>query len=161
MAKLKQQYEAEGFYGIGVHYAENETNIGTLWRSAYVLGAAFIFTIGRKYKKESSDVTKAWSKIPLYHYETFDEFRAQLPFATVMVGVEMAEGAIPIQEFDHPPRAVYVLGCESRGLPESVLSACQFVVSLPGSFSLNVAVAGSLVAYDRVAGKGGRLPKRR
>jgi tRNA G18 (ribose-2'-O)-methylase SpoU len=40
VGQLKQQYEAQGFYGIGVHFAEHETNIGTLWRSAYVLGAA-------------------------------------------------------------------------------------------------------------------------
>jgi tRNA G18 (ribose-2'-O)-methylase SpoU len=72
----------------------------------------------------------------------------------------MTEKAVAIGDFEHPIRANCLLGCESRGLPERVLSGCQHIVSLPGSFSLNVPVAGSIVAYDRVAKIGGRSPGR-
>ena len=74
MTRLKQQYEADGFFGIGILNSESEENIGTLWRSAHILGAAFIFTIDKRYKKQSTDVTRSWTKIPLYHYENFEEF---------------------------------------------------------------------------------------
>lgn len=160
MARLKQQYEAEGFFGIGILNSEAGVNVGTLWRSAYILGASFVFTIGKKYRSQASDVTRAWTKIPLYHYKTLEDFRSNLPRSTRVVGVELTSESIPVGDFGHPARAVYLLGCESVGLPNHVLSACHSVVSLPGNFSLNVAVAGSLVVYDRINKLGGRFPLR-
>lgn len=43
--------QENGFFGIGILNNVDELNIGTLWRSAYILGASFIFTVDRKYKK--------------------------------------------------------------------------------------------------------------
>lgn len=161
MARLKQQYESEGFFGIGVLHSQEEFNIGTLWRSAYIMGASFIFTIDKKYRKQASDVTRAWTKIPLYSYSTFTEFKANLPISTQLVGVELCENSTELSDFSHPARAVYLLGNESSGLPEDILSECVSTVALPGNFSLNVAVAGSIVLYDRVSKIGSRLPQRR
>ena len=50
-------------------------------------------------------------------------------------------------------RAVYILGAEDTGLPESVVRACHRHVALPSVHyeSFNVAVAGSIVMYDRLA----------
>ena len=62
-----------GYCAIGVFRGKTEHNIGTLWRSAYILGAAYIFTVDNKYKKQTSDVLKSWSRIPLFHYSNFDE----------------------------------------------------------------------------------------
>jgi tRNA G18 (ribose-2'-O)-methylase SpoU len=61
--------------------------------------------------------------------------------------------------FRHPDRAVYLLGNEQIGLSKRVLSQCHSLISLPGHFSLNVAVAGSIVMYDRVSKGGQRLPE--
>jgi tRNA G18 (ribose-2'-O)-methylase SpoU len=158
MARLKQTYEYDGFFGIGIANNVTGLNIGTLWRTAHILGAAFIFTVGKRYSPESSDVTKAWNKIPLYHYKTADELKAALPYSTPLIGVELTETATPIETFEHPHRAVYLLGNERSGLPERVLALCNDVIKLPGNFSLNVAVAGSIVIYDRVAKLGGKLP---
>ena len=160
MARLKQQYESEGFFGIGVLHSQEEFNIGTLWRSAYIMGASFIFTIDKKYRKQASDVTRAWTKIPLYNYSTFAEFKANLPISTQLIGVELCEDSTQLSDFSHPARAVYLLGNESSGLPEDILSECVSTVALPGNFSLNVAVAGSIVLYDRVSKIGSRLPER-
>lgn len=160
MARLKQQYESDGFFGIGIHNSQEEFNIGTLWRSAYIFGASFIFTIDKKYKKQASDVTCAWTKIPLYNYPTFEAFRDNLPYATQLIGVELCDSAVPLAEFEHPSRAIYLLGNESSGLQGEVLSSCSSVVSLPGQFSLNVAVAGSIIAFDRLNKIGGRVPSR-
>ena len=161
MARLKQQYESDGFFGIGVLHSQEEFNIGTLWRSAYIMGASFIFTIDKKYKKQASDVTRAWTRIPLYNYATFTEFKAALPVSTQLIGIELCENSTQLSEFVHPSRAVYLLGNEGSGLPEDILSECVSTVALPGNFSLNVAVEGSIVLYDRVAKMGSRLPERR
>lgn len=151
MSRLKQDYAQEGFFGIGIFNPEIQENLGTLWRSAYIMGASFIFTIGkRNFTKEASDVTHAWNKIPLYLYENFDSFYSSLPYSTQLVAVEMSAKATPLSQFEHPQRAVYLLGCESTGLPEQVVSRCHKLIQLPGNFSLNVATTGSIVIYDRI-----------
>ena len=151
MARLQNKYVGSGFFGVGILNSANDFNVGTLWRSAYVLGASFLFTVTRKYEPQSSDVTHAWTKVPLYHYASVGDLKDHLPHSTPLIGVELAEGAVPLTGFEHPLRAVYLLGNEKRGLDAHHLEACARVVSLPGTFSLNVAVAGSIVMYDRVA----------
>ena len=151
MARLKENYEGNGFFGIGILNNANTFNVGTLWRSAYILGASFIFTVIKKYKPQTSDVTKTWTKIPLYHYTSVDDLKSNLPHSTKLIGVELTAASIPIEQFQHPLRAVYLLGNERIGLSETILQECEDVVSLPGDFSLNVSVAGSILMYDRVA----------
>ena len=87
MARLKQTYPDTGFFGIGIVNNADELNIGTLWRSAYIMGASFIFTVDRKYKRQTSDVVNAWQKIPLYHYDDIEGLLANLPYDTQLIGV--------------------------------------------------------------------------
>lgn len=150
-SRVKNTFPGQGFFGIGIMHSGQEVNIGTLWRSAYIMGASFIFTIDKKYKAQSSDMTKAWTKIPLYHYESFEEFKDNLPFSTRIVALELCDDSFDIVKYSHPERAVYLLGNEQSGLSKFILKQCHQVVALPGDFSLNVAVAGSLVIYDRLS----------
>ncbi|WP_448213551.1 RNA methyltransferase [Colwellia sp. MEBiC06753] len=151
MARLKQTYEQNGFFGIGILNNVDEVNIGTLWRSAYILGAAFIFTVDKKYKKQSTDVVNAWQKIPLYHYGSVEELIKHLPYDTRLIGVELDEKSQALATFNHPHRCVYLLGNEQSGLPQAVIDQCHQLIQLPGDYSLNVSVAGSIVMYDRIA----------
>ena len=139
----------EGYCAIGVYRGKTEHNLGTLWRSAYILGAAYIFTIDHRYKKQPSDVVKAWARIPLFHYSSFEELLNNIPYDCRLVGVELTDEATPLQDFDHPKRAIYVLGAENQGLPKEILDKCHYVIKLSGNSSLNVGVAGSIVLHDR------------
>lgn len=154
--RVKDEYMS--YCGIGIMNHKTSHNIGTLWRSAYILGASYIFTIGKKYKKQTSDVLKTWARIPLFHYDDFEDFRKNLPYDCQLVGVELDEKAIPLHEFKHPKRAVYLLGAEDNGLPPKVLSECHHLIQLPGTNSLNVAVTGSIVLNDRVVKVPTKLP---
>lgn len=151
MARLKQTYPESGFFGIGIVNNVDELNIGTLWRSAYILGASFIFTVDKKYKKQTTDVVNAWQKIPLYHYENIDALIENMPYDTQLVGVELDDNSVAIEAFEHPHRCVYLLGNEQHGLPRDTLNKCHRIIQLPGDYSLNVSVAGSIVMYDRTA----------
>lgn len=159
MTRLKQTYASEGFFGIGICNSMHELNIGTLWRSAFILGASFIFTVGKKYQPQSSDVTKSWTKIPLYHYPSLSDLKAHIPHATQLIGVEMTENAVPLAQFEHPDRAIYLLGNEQHGLSQETLDQCQSVIKLPGHFSLNVASTGSILIYDRITKVNTTFPK--
>jgi tRNA G18 (ribose-2'-O)-methylase SpoU len=149
---MKKQWELtkEQFFGIGVYQPKTEHNIGTLWRSAYILGASFIFIIDGKYKPQTSDTQKTWSKIPFYRYRDFDHFYDSLPYSTQLVGLELSDNSTAIRTFAHPSRAAYLLGAEDNGLPQKVAERCHHLLQLPGEQSLNVAVSGSIVMYDRI-----------
>lgn len=138
------------YFEIGIYNPRNNENIGTLWRSAWQLGAAGIFTIGRPYKPQSSDTSAAHRLIPLRHYPTFEEFLAARPLGALLVGVEI--GGQPLAGFQHPEQAVYLLGSEDMGLPEKVLAQCNAVVAIEAvnRASYNVAVSGSIVLYHRL-----------
>jgi tRNA(Leu) C34 or U34 (ribose-2'-O)-methylase TrmL len=138
-------------WGIGVYHPKTAENIGTLWRAAHLYGASHIFTIGARYKRQVTDTSKAWRSIPLFNFEDFDDFAAHRPFDAPLVGIELSDRAVPLAQFGHPRIATYLLGAEDHGLPERVIDACQHVVQIEAvnSWSMNVAMAGSLVAYDR------------
>lgn len=150
---MRQKWERteERFFGIGIYQPKTEHNIGTLWRSALILGAKFIFIVDGKYNGQTSDTLKTWSKIPFYRYDDFEHMYRSLPYSTQLVGVELSENSTPITTFEHPHRAAYLLGAENNGMPEKVISRCHHVIRLPGEISLNVAVCGSIVMYDRLA----------
>lgn len=137
-------------FGIGIVNAKNDQNIGTLWRSAYILGASYIFTINKRYKSQATDVHNAWTKIPLFHFESLADFKKSLPHGCLLVGIELTDDAEHLQDFRHPERAVYLLGAEDHGLSNEALSMCHKVVKLPGKLCLNVATAGSVTLYDRI-----------
>ncbi len=110
-----------GFFVIGIQNTKNVINVGTLWRSAQAMGVAYIFTIGRRYKRQASDTTKVWKHIPLLHFDTFGEFYEHLPHDCRLVGVEIEPGAKPLPGFKHPERAAYLLGAEDHGLTREAL----------------------------------------
>lgn len=138
------------FFGIGIENFKTDQNIGTLWRSASVLNASFIFTIGKQYKIQAADTALTWKNIPLYNYDTFETFYKALPYDCQLVGVEMDKNSVPIKQFVHPERCVYLLGSEDNGLSKTALSKCHKLVQLPGNHCLNVSVAGSIIMYDRL-----------
>ena len=148
-----------GYSAIGVVNTKNQANVGTLWRSAYQLGANFIFTIGTRYRHQPTDTVRAVQRMPLFELDSWSEFVEWAPRGARWVAVEM--GGTPLEEFEHPLDAVYILGAEDAGLPKSILRACHDVVSLRSEryASYNVAVAGSLVLYDRLEKAEARRPE--
>lgn len=139
-----------GYFGIGIFHGKNEANVGTLWRSAAILGADFMFTIGKRYKKQCSDTMNAYKHIPLYHYKDYEDFLHHIPYDCPVVAVEICETSVSLERFKHPERCVYLLGAEDHGIPAQILEKCTAAVQLVGDYCYNVAVAGSIVMYDRV-----------
>jgi tRNA G18 (ribose-2'-O)-methylase SpoU len=139
-----------GYFGIGVYHPKTGPNVGTLLRSASAFGAAFVFTVGRRYHHQASDTCNTPRHVPLYHHLTVDDLAANLPHGCQLVGVELAPAARPLSTFTHPHRACYLLGAEDYGLPPAILYRCHLVVEVDGGHRcLNVAAAGSIVLWDR------------
>ncbi|MFC7358072.1 RNA methyltransferase [Jejudonia soesokkakensis] len=141
------------FFGIGIINGKTPENLGVLWRTAQNMGASYIFTIGKRYANQASDTHNAVKSMPYFHYKTFADFFKNLPKGVRIVGIEKTETAQNLEDFQHPKRCVYLLGAEDHGLTKEAIEKSHFLVQFPSEFSLNVAVAGSIVLYDRSRNK--------
>ena len=140
-----------GYCAIGVFHSKKEVNIGTLLRSAHAFGAAFVFTVGRRYQQQSSDTTKAWRHVPLFHFDSIADLIDHAPYDCQVIGVEIDERSVALPDFRHPERGLYLLGAEDAGLSAEAVEAVHRLVEIPGAERcLNVATAGSIVLYDRM-----------
>jgi tRNA G18 (ribose-2'-O)-methylase SpoU len=143
-------YSQRGYFAIGIENAKTSMNVGTLWRSAYIYDAHFIFTIGRRIPQQASDTVKSWRHIPYFRFDTFDQFYELMPYDCQLIGIEIDSKARPLGNFIHPHKCIYLLGAEDGGLSKKALEKSHQLVQLPGKYCLNVAVAGSIVMYDRI-----------
>jgi len=141
-----------GYFGIGIIHGKTEENIGTLLRSAHNFGAAFVFTVEGRYHRQPTDTTKAHLSIPLFYFDSLADLRAHMPQGAALIGVEQDQRARDLPGYCHPEQAVYLLGGEDCGLTEDDRRDCDSIVQVPGTkYCLNVASAGSIVLYDRMA----------
>lgn len=140
-----------GFFAVGIWHPKHENNVGTLWRSATLYDAAFVFTVGARYRRQASDTPNTPAHIPLFHYTDVDDLVKHLPYSAPLVGIELDSRAKDLTSYSHPQRAVYLLGAEDHGLSPEVMDRCHDLVVVPTAraFSHNVAVAGALVVADR------------
>ncbi len=148
-AQLETGREAikRGYCAIGVYHPKTETNIGTLIRTAHCFSADFVFTIGRRYKPQSSAI-KHDRHIPIIHYLTLDDWKKSMPANAQLIAIEISDQSKNLMTFKHPERAIYLLGAEDFGIPPKLLSGIT-IVQIPSLYCLNVASAGSIVLYDR------------
>lgn len=140
----------KGFFGIGCLNMKNSINYGTLFRTAQIFNADFIFLIGHRFKHQASDTMKSWKHIPTFSYKDFSDFNDHRPYDCPLIGIELTDKSTMIKDFVHPKQACYLLGAEDNGLTSEAIKSCQKIIQLPGERSMNVAVAGSIVLFDRI-----------
>jgi len=147
--KAPIQNYGKGFCGIGVFMPKSKENIGTLIRSAKMFEADFVFMIGERYVSQCSAV-KLDTKIPIFYFKDFKTFCECMPPVEKYCVIELTTKSKPLGEYKHKKQGIYILGAEDNGIPKEILESdrCEFV-EIEGESSLNVAVAGSIVLYDR------------
>jgi tRNA G18 (ribose-2'-O)-methylase SpoU len=140
-----------GYFGIGVEGVSKSANVGALLRTAHAFGAAFCFTLAPGFDARAArlaDTADTAKHVPLWRFDSAETLL--LPKGCALVGVEITEDAALLPSFRHPLNAAYVLGPERSSLSPALLARCRHVVRIPTRFSLNLAVAGALVLYDRL-----------
>lgn len=155
----ESQKSMRGYFAIGVEKISKQLNLGNLVRSAHGFGASFVYTVGAAYDEDEAraDTSRSTSHLPLYHWNTPADM--QLPEGCSMVGIELLDEAVDLPSFRHPLRAAYVLGPERGSLSDEMLARCDHVIKIPTSFCVNVAMAGAITMYDRVATLGTFPPR--
>lgn len=135
-----------------------DANLGTLLRTCDAIGACLAVPRTKHYRDALHVGDTLRGRRPCIHWVTPSKNRwidDQRAAGKRVVAVELAESAIPLPRLQ-PARGatVLLLGHEHQGVPDDVLARVDECVEIPmigWGASLNVAVAGSLVAY-RLAG---------
>lgn len=138
-----------GHFGIGFYRPKYEVNAGTLIRSANAFRADYAFTIADRYDGQASAVGHD-RHLPVHGYADVGAWIDALPYDTTPVCVELTDDATPLHRYRHPERAAYLLGPEDGDIPAE-LTFDYDTVRIPTEWCLNVASAGTVVLYDRVA----------
>jgi tRNA G18 (ribose-2'-O)-methylase SpoU len=133
-------------------------NLGTLLRTCDALGACLAVPRTPHYREALATGDTLGRRRPHIHWLQASKgawLTAQRAAGYRLVAVELAEGATRLPWLA-PARepTVLLLGHEHNGIPDEVLATVDECVEIPMvgvGASLNVAVAGSLVAY-RLAG---------
>ena len=131
-------------------------NLGSILRTAAAYRVEHLYLAGMQIAPTSTNVGKTALGsdrfVPWTSHESFelaaDEARTS---GLELVGLELADGAVPMHEAELPPATCLVIGHEDRGLSKTALAACHSVVYLPqlGRIgSLNVATAASIAIYE-------------
>lgn len=145
----------KGYFGVGAAGVTKAMNVGALFRTAHAFGASFVFTVAALHRRRdlaTSDTSDTPGSVPAYDFP--DAQSLALPQGCRLVGIEITDDAIDLPSFRHPRQAAYLLGAEREGLPVELQALCDHIVRIPTRFSVNLAVAGALVMYDRTLSLG-------
>lgn len=143
--------ECRGYFAVGIYGNKTPANLGTLWRTGTLYKAAFVFTVGKRYPGQPCDTPNTPRHTPLFHFTDMDDLLEHLPHGCPLVGIELDDRSWPLSNYAHPERGAYLLGAEDNGLPRTVTDRCHSLVQIETAepWSMNVAVAGSIVLRDR------------
>lgn len=138
-------------------WAAYTANLGTLLRTCDAVGACMAVP-STAHHRRALDLGDTLPRRPHLHWvkgSTTTWLERQRTDGKRIVAVEVTDDALPLTLLD-PARqpTVLLLGNEGSGIPDDALELADQFVQIPMvgiGLSLNVAVAGSLVAY-RLAG---------
>jgi len=130
-------------------------NVGSMFRTADAGAAEHLHLCGMTahppHLKLEKTALGAFEYVPwTYHERTRDCLEGLRAAGVAVVGIEVAEDAVPLQEFTWPRPVAIVLGNEVTGIHPRNLARCDAVVRIPMrgyKNSINVATAFGVVLY--------------
>ncbi|KDP40060.1 hypothetical protein JCGZ_02058 [Jatropha curcas] len=136
---------------IVVHNIAKRHNVGTLARSATAFGVTELILVGRR-DFNAFGSHGSTSHLRFRHFHSLLEARNFLKEKDCDIcGVEIADGALPVNEHPFNKSTAFLLGNEGTGLSAKECEICDFFVYIPqygcGTASLNVTVAASIVLH--------------
>ncbi len=136
---------------IGLSNPKSPANVGAVMRAAGCFGVDAVYYTGKRFEraaKYSTDTKDISQKIPL---TVVDNLLDTVPAGVKVVCVEIVEGAIPLSDYQHPERALYLFGPEDGTLSQATIDAADAVVYVPTVGCLNLAASVNILLYDRQA----------
>ncbi len=133
-------------------------NIGSIFRLADAVGAKKIYLCKGSETPPNSRIQKAsvgtWQWVQWEYFEkttdAINKLKKEIPDIKI-VGVELDDRSVDYTKADYTLPVALVVGHESDGISEEVLSMCDLIVQLPQlgiNKSLNVMVSLGIVLYE-------------
>lgn len=141
---------------IGLVNPKSPTNVGGVMRAAGCYQANEILYTGKRYalaakhrgEQYNTDTKRAGQHIPL---TATDDLLSARTDGVKLVCVDLVEGAIPLPEFVHPDKAIYVFGPEDGTIEQALIDEADAVVYVPTIGCMNLASSVNVLLYDRLA----------
>lgn len=136
---------------IGLTNPKSPTNVGAVMRAAGCFEADAVYYTGGRYQRAAqfdTDTQNAHYDIPLENVACLLE---AAPAQAKIICVELALGATPLTEFEHPEHAFYIFGPEDGSVSQSVIDQADAVVYIPSRRCLNLAASVNVLLYDRLS----------
>ena len=146
-----------------VHNVAKKHNVGTLARCATALGVREVCLVGNRHFNTFGS-QGADAHVDFRYFSTLTEARDYLAVerGCTIFGVEIVDGAASVADDPWEGNAAFFPGNEGDGLSDQQMAICDRFVYIPqygpGTASLNVAVATSIVLHRFAAWAG--LPER-
>ncbi len=147
----REDHKMRGYSCIGLDNPKSTINIGSVFRASKCYGVSFVAISGERAKNNlgsiPTDTQKGIRHIPVLRIKDIHDV---IPFDCVPVAIDIVENSIPLPEYKHPERAMYIFGAEGATLGRRVLSWCKDIVSIPTNGCMNLAATVNVVLYDRM-----------
>lgn len=134
---------------LGLTNPKSASNVGAVMRAAGCFAVDRVIYSGQRYDrtiKLNTDTKKIRSKIPLSQQDCLLTDKAD---DVKLVCVDLVVGAIPLPEFEHPAKALYIFGPEDGTISQQVIDKADAVVYIPTIGCLNLAASVNVLLYDR------------
>lgn len=146
----------EGRLAVALDDVTGPFNVGAILRTAAAYRCEHLWVVGNGAAPDHAKVGKtALGSERFFTWERVADMAEAAAAAHQrgfrVVGVELAEGAVPLHEIDLRGDVCLVVGNEDHGLSKAGFAACDQLGYLPqlGSIgSLNVATAASIAIYE-------------
>lgn len=148
---VKTTDEQKTYVSIGLTNPKSPSNVGAVMRAAGCYQADEVFYTGQRYAraaKYNTDTKNVSDRIPLTPKGSLID---DVPEGTEIICVDLVEGAIPLPEFIHPARAIYIFGPEDGTISQTVIDKADSVVYVPTVGCMNLAASVNVLLYDRLA----------
>ena len=129
-------------------------NMGAMIRLADNIGATEVCFLGREEEHRLAKVRRAAASsrdnIRWYFSDSMN-LREVVPEGKMIVAVETADNATCVYDTELPENVAFIVGSESHGLSDELLSQCDMVVYIPvpgPTRSLNVSHAAAVALFE-------------
>ncbi len=140
-------------FHVAVENWQHDFNIGTIVRNANAFLAHTVHIVGkRRWNRRGAMVTDRYQHIE--HHGGVDLFvDSMTALGLPIIGIDISERSVPIEEVQLPERCVFVFGQEGPGLSDDMVERCSTILHITqygSTRSINVGVASGIVMHKWV-----------
>ena len=135
---------------VGIENWSHDLNIGSVVRTANAFNVAAVHVVGRRrWNRRGAMVTDRYLHVE-HHPDVTSLVTAATAAGLQLIGVDNADGAVPLEGYPIPRNCLLLFGQEGTGLSRPALDACAAVLSITqfgSTRSINAGAAAAIAMH--------------